>query len=222
MKNNFNLENINPVRDSKDEEYPQNRGISNGVKPEVRTLEDMGTVLYDKDWRKTADPNMELYYMYRGLKEKDNFRYDVTVIFPKMLGKEFNKTKGHDHIENFGEVYKVLEGRAIFLIQKTIGSKVEDVYAVKAKKGDICVIPRYRGCCAHFTINPLQEILKVANWVDKNGKYDYQGVQENQGACYFYTTDGWVKNENYKNIPPLRFEPPQKSLPKEFPQFVTQ
>jgi len=193
MENNFDLENL---------------------KPDIRHLKDMGTVLYDKEWQKTADPEMELYYMYRGLKQKDNFQYDITVIFPKMLGKEFNKTKGHDHIEDFGEVYKVLEGQAIFLIQKTNGSKVKEAYAVKAKRGDICVIPRYRGYCAHFTINPTQEVLRVANWIDKNGKYDYQGVQERQGACYFYTTEGWVKNENYKNIPPLRFEQPLKSLPE--------
>ncbi len=187
------------------------------IKPDIRTLKDMGAVLYDKDWQKSANPETRLYYMYRGLKEEGNFRYDITVVLPKMLGKEFNKTKGHDHVEDFAELYQVLEGEAIFLIQKNIGGKVKDVYAVKAKKDDICVVPSYRGHCAHFIINPTKKILKTSNWSDKDGKSDYQGVQERQGACYFYTTDGWLKNENYKNIPPLRFKQPQDSSPKNFP-----
>jgi oxalate decarboxylase/phosphoglucose isomerase-like protein (cupin superfamily) len=34
-----------------------------------------------------------------------------------------------------------------------------------------------------------------------------------QGACYYYTKNGWIKNENYKNVPPLRFEESLKSEP---------
>jgi glucose-6-phosphate isomerase len=183
------------------------------IKPDIRCLEDMGTVFYDKEWQKTADPEMELYYMYRGLKEKENYRYDITVIFPKMLGKEFNKTKGHKHNKDYGEIYIVLEGEAIYLMQKENNGIVEDVYAVKAKNGDVCVIPPYY---AHFTINPGQTELKMANWVDKNCKSDYKGIQQKQGACYFYTINGWIKNPNYTSTPSLRFKQPQKSLPKNF------
>ena len=183
------------------------------IKPDIRHLKDMDSVLYDKGWQETADQEMELYYMYRGLKEKENYRYDITVIPAKMLGKEFNKTKGHKHNENYGEIYIVLEGEAIYLMQKENNGIIEDVYAIEARKGDVCVIPPYY---AHFTINPSQQELKMANWVDKSCKSDYKGIQQKQGACYFYTTNGWIKNLNYKNIPSLRFEEPQKSLPKNF------
>jgi len=192
MENNFDLENINP---------------------DIRRLKDMGTVLYDKEWQKTADPEMELYYMYRGLKEKNNFRYDITVLFPKMLGTEFNKTKGHSHNKDYGETYIVLEGEAIYLMQKEKDGNIEDVYAVQAKSNDVCIIPPHY---AHFTINPTQTKLKMANWLNKNCESEYQDIQENQGACYFYTSHGWLKNKNYKNTPALRFEPPQNSLPKKF------
>jgi len=56
-------------------------------------------VIYDKEWLKTA-PNLELYYMYRDLAEtetdfmeiiKNDLRYDITVLKPIRLGKEFNK-----------------------------------------------------------------------------------------------------------------------------------
>ena len=182
------------------------------LKPDIRAIKDMGSVLYDKDWRKTADPNTELYYMYRGLKEKNNLRCDITVIFPTMLGKEFNKTKGHTHKNECRETYIVLEGEAIFLLQKERGDMIEDVYAVKAKQGEACIVP----CLySHITINPTTKILKTANLIDKEMENSYEGIQKRNGACYFYTTQGWIKNENYKNVPALRFENPQASLPEE-------
>jgi len=92
-------------------------------KPDIRYLNDMKNVLYDQQWAKTAS-NFELYYMYRGLKEKDGLRYDITVIPARMLGKEFTKTKGHEHVGNYGEVYIVLEGKAIYLMQKRRGKEI--------------------------------------------------------------------------------------------------
>ena len=192
MEDIFNLENLNP---------------------DTRTVQDMGTVFYDKEWLKTAKKDTILYYMYRGLKEKNGYRYDITVMPPEMLGKEFNKTKGHKHNNSYGEIYMVLEGEAIYLMQKENNGIVEDVYAVEARKGDIAIIPAHY---AHFTINPSQKELKMANWVDKNCQSDYKGIQQKQGACYFYTINGWIKNPNYTSIPSLRFEQPQKSLPKKF------
>jgi len=35
-----------------------------------------------------------------------------------------------------------------------------------------------------------------------------------QGACYFYTKSGWIKNKNYKFVPKIRFEKPLKEKPK--------
>jgi len=84
-------------------------------KPDIRYLNDMKEVIYDKKWLKTA-PNLVLYYMYRGIKKEGNLRYDITVIPSRMLGKEFVKTKGHEHIGEYGELYMVLEGEAICLM----------------------------------------------------------------------------------------------------------
>ncbi len=181
-----------------------------GIKPDIRYLNDMRKVLYDKEWQKTA-PNLELYYMYRGIKEKNGLRYDITIIPPKMLGKEFVKTKGHYHKGSYGELYIVLEGKAIYLMQKEKNGKIEDVYYVKAKKGDFVPIPPYYG---HITINPSYEKLKMANWVSKECKSDYTPIGKKGGACYFYTKSGWIKNKNYKNVPKLHFKRPKKSFPK--------
>ena len=177
--------------------------------PDIRYLNDVKDVIYDKEWLKTA-PNLELYYMYRGLQKKEELRYDITIIPAQMLGKEFTKTKGHEHIGSYPEIYIVLEGEAIYFMQKQKEDIIEDVYAVKAKKGDVIIIPSYY---AHITINPSNQDLKMANWMAIKAKSDYAPIQKMQGACYFYTKEGWIKNKNYKQIPELRFEEPKKSIP---------
>ncbi|MFH1656850.1 MAG: glucose-6-phosphate isomerase family protein [bacterium] len=185
------------------------------TKPAIRYLEDIKDVLYDQSWAKTA-PNFEIYYMHRGVKEKDDLRYDITIIPARMLGQEFVKTKGHYHVSFRQELYTVLSGQAIFLVQKTNKNKVEDIYAVKAKAGDVIVIPTGYG---HITINPSKEELKMANWVSKKSKSDYSFIVKNHGACYFALKKGrkieWVINERYKDVPKLRFVKPSKSIPKD-------
>jgi glucose-6-phosphate isomerase len=179
-------------------------------KPDIRYLYDMKDVIYDKEWLKTA-PNLELYYMYRGIKKKDGLRYDITIIPARMLGREFVKTKGHKHSNKYGEIYIVLGGEGIYLMQKEKGEIVKDVYAVKAERGNAVVIPPYY---AHITINPSKKDLKMANWLSEEAKSDYRPIQKMGGACYYYTKIGWIKNKNYKKVPKLRFEKPLKSMPK--------
>lgn len=194
-------------------------------KPEIRYLYDMKKVLYDKKWLKTAK-NFGVYYIYRGIKKKNGLRYDITVIPPKMLGKEFVKTKGHEHSGNYQELYIVLSGKALYLIQKSKNKKfaeasphltprqssaIKDVYFVRAKKGEIVIIPSGYG---HITINPSKSPLKMANWISEKCKNDYTLFEKKRGACYYYTKSGWIKNKNYGKIPQLRFKKPLYSMPK--------
>jgi len=178
--------------------------------PKIRTLNDMKDVVYDQQWFNSAE-NEDLYYMYGDLVEEGILKYSVTVVTPKMLGKEFNKTKGHIHLGKFQETYTVLEGNAIYLMQKTNENVVEDVYAVKANKGESITIPSGYG---HVTINISNENLKTGDWRNINCKQDYSLFEKLRGACYYYTKEGWVKNENYQNVPELRFEEALKSLPE--------
>lgn len=178
--------------------------------PEIRFLNDIKKVLYDKNWAKSA-PNFKLYYMYRGVKEKDGLRYDVTVIPPKMLGKEFVKTKGNRNSNNFSEFYTVLQGQALFLMQKTNGKTAKDALAIKAVRGDSVIEP---AGYAIIAINPSKKTLKMGNWISRKNKNIYKEIETMNGACYFYTKSGWIKNKNYESVPKLRFEKPLKSMPK--------
>ena len=181
------------------------------IKPKIRSLKELKQVVYDKNWlRKTKD--FPVYYMYRGVKKKGNLRYDITVIPSKMLNGEFAKTQGHHHPANYGEVYTVLKGKALFLMQKVEKNKVRDVFAIKAKKGENIIVPPGYG---HVTINPSGETLKLANWASNSSKSIYGLLGKKGGACYYYTKTGWVKNKNYGKVPPLRFKKPLKALPKD-------
>ena len=155
--------------------------------------------------------NFPVYYMYRGVKKKGNLRYDITVILPKMLGQEFAKTKGNCNSKNYQELYTVLKGKAIFLMQKFQGKTVKDIIAVKAKKEKAIIVPpKYYV----ISINPSKNILKLGNWVSEKNKNIYEAVEKRQGAAYYLTKSGWIKNKNYKKIPKLQFKKPLKSCLK--------
>ena len=179
-------------------------------KVDVRLLNEMGKVVFDRNLAK-ALPNLKLYYVYRGVRKRGEIRYDITIIPPKMLGKEFVRTKGNRNSKNFQELYTVLNGKAIFLMQKSKGRKIEDVVAVEAKKGDSVIVPpKYSA----IMINPTKKILKTGNWVSGKNENIYKELEVMQGACYHYTKSGWIKNKNYKKVPVLRFEKPLKKIPK--------
>jgi len=176
----------------------------------IRHLNGVQKVIYDQEWARSA-PNLELYYGYRGIEKRGDLRYDITVIPPRMLGREFNRTKGNRNSKGYQELYTVLKGEAIFLMQKTQGKIVEGVVAIKASLEDwVIVPPNY----AIITINPSQEILRIGNWVSEKTENIYKELEKMKGPCYFYTKSGWIKNKNYKKIPELRFEKPLKSMPQ--------
>jgi len=177
--------------------------------PDIRKLKDMEDVLLNKEVAK-SNPEQEIYYMYRGLKEENGLRYDITVIPPFLMGEEYVKTKGHFHCADYGEIYTVIKGEAVFLMQKGKDS-IEDIYAVKAKAGQSVIIP---SGYAHVTINASNETLELANWVSVECASDYDTIKEKKGAGYFYTIKGWIKNTNYKNTPEMRFEEPLKEVPE--------
>ena len=201
------------------------------IQPKARYLAEMDSVLYDRDWFKDAT-DLKLYYMYRDLAEnekdrekaiKENLRYDITVLPPIMLGVEYNKTAGHDHPMvpemglTYSEIYEVLSGKAIFLLQDTQGDEINDVYAIEAGENDKVIIPpNYE----HLMINASDKELKTANWIYRGFTANiYDTFKEKRGFCYYAIKNDlgeidWIKNENYSGIPPLKFLEPNLGLEK--------
>lgn len=174
------------------------------VEPTLRTSEEMKDVFSGE----VAEADEIIYLMHRNLCNNAhawmmvqyNVRYDVTVIFPRMLGNEFAKTLGHYHSVSkeisYPEVYEVLAGKAHFLLQKVGGNHVEDAVVLEAGEGEAVIVPPGYG---HVTINPTNEIVVVSDLQSASTKADYGPIKKLHGAAYFETRGGFVKNPNYTN-----------------------
>ncbi|KGK98298.1 glucose-6-phosphate isomerase [Methanococcoides methylutens] len=193
--------------------------------PDIRMLHDMKEVVCDREWFDSVD-DFELYYMFRHLSKseaelktinKQHLRYDITVIPPGMMGREFVKTAGHYHPNvpgediSYPEVYQVLEGEATYLLQKHEVDDIIDVVVIKAKAGDIALIPPEYG---HVTINASDEPLKMANWVCCDFASSYVPFRDMEGGAYYLLDKGFVKNPRYEDLPELRY-----ITPVDIPEF---
>jgi glucose-6-phosphate isomerase len=182
--------------------------------PAIRMLSDMSSVLLDPDILQTGDRG--LYYMYRDLAlsikdreiiQENGLRYDITIIPPGMLGREYVKTGGHYHPIvpgtdiTYPEVYEVLSGEAQYLLQKGDSGGVSDVVLIKASAGDKVLIPPDYG---HVTINASNKELKMANWVSRDFSSVYEPFIEMHGAAYYLTKEGLIPNPNFKDVPEVR------------------
>ncbi len=196
--------------------------------PAFRRLRDMTEVSLDKD----GAGETILYSMYRDIcraedfdrLQSNNLRFDITVIPPGRIGKEFTKTAGHYHPVKPGtnltypEVYEVLHGTAHYLLQKTDNkdfSNIRDVMVVEAWAGEKVVIPPDYG---HITINGSSEPLVMSNWVEREFKSVYQPIVDHGGGAYFgLVKDGkidWMKNPRHPNPPSVKV-----MRPRAIPEF---
>ncbi|MFA4849062.1 MAG: glucose-6-phosphate isomerase family protein [Methanoregula sp.] len=190
----------------------------NGPLPEpaVRTAEDLRRVLANPGCSCTGP----VYFMYRDVARSSedrswlssqNLRFDITVIPPRDLCGEYNKTKGHYHPTDpsgagYPEIYEVLAGEAHYLIQN---HDCSDVVMIAACAGDVVVVPPGYG---HVTINPSHsKILQMANIVSSRFSSNYLGYEAQNGAAFFeWIKEGFVKNPAYRNLGPLRLVKAQR------------
>jgi len=184
--------------------------------PAVRTAEDLRVVLANSGCSCTGP----VYYMYRDVARSaedrswlaaEDLRFDITVIPPRILCGEYNKTKGHYHPADpsgtgYPEIYEVLAGEAHYLIQNTDCS---DVVMIAACAGDVVVVPPGYG---HVTINPTHStVLQMANIVSLRFSSNYHGYEAQNGAAFFeWVKEGFVKNPAYRNHPHLRLVKAQR------------
>jgi len=200
--------------------------------PDVRKLGEMDGVIFNKRFLANASMDMELYYMFRNVSKDESdenkitelgLRYDITIIPPNKLGVEFVKTAGHYHpyppdsTQTYPEIYEVLEGEAHYLLQKREEArgieKITDVIVVKARKGDKVISPPDYG---HVTINPSESTLRMANWVERTFSSVYDPIKKRGGAAYFELTTGeFIKNDQYEDVPDIRFLKPEDTWPKD-------
>lgn len=210
------------------------------IRPQARTLDEMQPVVFDREWLKKADLRQPLYFMYRDCVRPEDrqtaqalqLRYDITLLRPTRLGREFNKTKGHYHSERvrglaYPELYEVLEGDALVLLQKRDGSRVSDVIALEAHPGDKVIVPPNYG---HITINIGDQPLRMANWVSLSVESFYGPYEEKNGGAYWVLTSErsdskpqYLPNIKYGRLPEMRLlsacEVSELNLTRQIPSY---
>ncbi len=179
-----------------------------------RSHEEMKDVLMDPT---VAGPDIH-YYMIRGGTDRTN----ITVWENGTIAGEYIKTYGHYHIGNLEEIYTVLQGEGIVILQGKITDEngkanIESFRAIQVKAGDKVHIPKETG---HLAIN-IGNIWFVTsddspvNFEEKDpvslpGHADYSQFKKYHGAAYYVVEkDGaaaLVKNPNYGKVPEARIE----------------
>ena len=178
----------------------------------TRTLTDAREYFLDP----TAKRPETLYWMYRDVAlpadrpeiEASKLRYDITVLSPGKVGKEFVKTIGHYHPcpkkseESYPEIYEVLYGHAIYYLQD---ESISDVVVVEAGPGTQVLMPSGYG---HITINADSKYLVMSNVVSSLFTSVYGPIKSSHGGCYYFIEESrkkvWKPNLSYKTHPQIR------------------
>jgi len=148
---------------------------------------------------------------------------NMTVTTPGKYGDEFPKTYGHYHTaSNETEIYKLVSGKGIFLLQKKhtnekgdiVPNKVDEVFLIKAETpGEEVSVPKDYG---HSWSNIREEpLVTFDNWRWKHQPTDYELIKQLKGMVYYLVEKegevDLIPNPNYIDHPT-----PQWTTPKEF------
>jgi len=184
-------------------------------------LAEMRDVLYDREFVDSADPAMSIYRVYRDIPIENpldvpwvhELSYDITVMPPLMLGKEFVKTHGHNHSvgpggATYAEIYEVLQGTVHVLLQRTGKTGIAEVSLIEGHPSDkIIISPNY----GHTLINPSEETLVTGNLISRNCAACYRSWREKKGGAYYELKGGnLVRNPEYGTVPEVCFREPDK------------
>ncbi len=209
----------------------------------TRELDALRPVLMDP----AADGPDVIYWMYRNcgmpedaaLGEAHGLRYDISAFRSVMLGPEYMKTSGHYHPEipgshvAFPEVYEVLHGEALYVMQKVDDYAagpdtvvVEDIIVARVRVGQKIVMPPGYG---HVTINTLDRPLLMSNWVSNRFSSFYGSTEEARGFAWYLTDSSgalnWGPNKSYaRGVPAIRHaevrEVPELGLVWDTPMYA--
>lgn len=174
-----------------------------------KDTEQMKSLLYSQK----IDETIPLYQFYVGVEGKEDakiirqtgLRYDVILVNPGTVAGELKKTSGHQHVGLYPEIYEVLHGTALFLLQKGSGKEIEHFAAVETQSGQkILIPPGY----SHATVNIGEGPLVFSDLVADSCQNRYEDIQENHGMCYYILNQEGVvsfeKNKNYSEVPMVK------------------
>lgn len=194
----------------------------------VRRLDELTPVALDPE---ACRGSQEIaYFMYNGVYLQSDashlagapLRYDLTLIPPRRLNREFVKTLGHLHSAEptsglpYAEVYEVLAGTAHFFFQTLdlAGPDAAQALYFEAKAGEKVIIPPGFD---HLTINPGPTPLLFSDVMSMAAHGIYERYQAVGGAAYLEVVDDneqprFMPNPRYRAVAPLR-----QAVPRNYP-----
>lgn len=131
---------------------------------------------------------------------------NITVITPGTNGVEFNKTFGHFHELQEVEIYNVVYGQGVLLMQRNDeGGEAKEVRIVGLRPGSVVEVPAGYG---HIIVNVGKNYLVVID----NAPSGYKGnnietIRSKHGLAYFVVDKkgevGFEPNPNYHLHPQI-------------------
>lgn len=162
-----------------------------------------------------------VYTMFNGVYRRSDaerivdsgLRYELTLIPPRMIGRELIKTHGHLHNAppggniTYAEICEVLVGTAHFFFQTLDPEEPAATHAffIEAGPGDKVIIPPDLD---HLTINASAGPLLFSDVVALGIQGVYDRYQKSGGAAYLEVRDDqtpvFITNPRYRRVPPLQ------------------
>jgi len=163
-----------------------------------RTIREIKEVAYQPE--EVALPDEELAYIV--VRNPGN---NLTIFPQYRLGVEYPKTYGHFHVPDYAENYRVLFGRAGFLLQKMEGERVAGMQLKILEVGEKFTVPAGWG---HVAVNLGEEYLVTQDDHDPaHFDNDYSLVKKMRGFAWYLVEEGgtWkaVPNPSYSEVPAL-------------------
>lgn len=163
----------------------------------TRTRAELKEVLMDPDSPGVKEP----YFVIRG-----EAGQNITVLTPGKNGDEFNKTYGHFHNWQGVEIYHVVYGQGVVVMQRNDEmGEAKEIRVAGVRPGISVEIPSGLG---HALINTGKTYLVVVdNAPDEKNADNFEPVKEKHGFAYYIVDKkgevGFEPNPNYRLHPQI-------------------
>jgi oxalate decarboxylase/phosphoglucose isomerase-like protein (cupin superfamily) len=158
---------------------------------------------YDKELLDPPKYPIETFEIYFNIKknhdtlifETSNTKCNLFVIYPKMIGREFNKTTSFTTYykgEKKDTIFEIISGQGYFILETLEPTK--DIKIIQIAKNSIIIIPRQYS----FTIintSPTENLLCI-NMIGKRTKTIGNILTKSCGNALYLLKSGFIKNKN--------------------------
>lgn len=164
---------------------------------QARTRGEMKDVLMES----TAPGVKEPYFVIQGEGEQN-----ITILSPGLNGREFNKTYGHFHNYQETEIYHVVYGQGVLIMQRNDEEgEAKEFKIVSLRSGINIEIPAGYG---HALVNVGKTYLVVIdNASNKTDAHNFEPIKKRHGFSYYVVDKkgeiGFEQNHHYKLHPQI-------------------